>query len=78
MTPVGVMIIFHPAVLCLGIGSAMLSAGIMYAGMRSFNCKRLRIGVALFTGIVFFILFSLYTTFSFDLPPFHIETIAGL
>lgn len=78
MTPVGVMILIHPAVLCLGIGSALISAGVMYAGMRGFQSKRLRVSMAILTGAIFFVLFSIYTTFSFDLPPFHIETIAGL
>ena len=78
MTPVGVMILIHPAVLCLGIGSALLSAGLMYAGMRGFQSRRLRIGTAIATGVFFSPLFAIYTTCCFDLPPFHIETLQGL
>ncbi|MBQ8035969.1 MAG: hypothetical protein IJ268_03160 [Proteobacteria bacterium] len=78
MTPVGIMIIMQPAILCLGFAGALLSAGIMAFWARKLDNKLSRRLLPLLMGILFFTLFALYTSCSFNLPPVAFETITGL
>lgn len=78
MTPVGIMIIVQPAILCLGFSGALLSAGLTAFWARKLDNKLSRRLLPVLTGILFFTFFALYTTCSFSLPPFSVETITGL
>ena len=78
MTPFGLMILIQPAILCLGIASAMLSAGVMAIGTRRIDNRHVRRLLPVLTGSLFFTFFAIYTTVHFAMPPLTIETISGL
>lgn len=75
----GFMFLVQPAILCLTLGSSLVSLGIVWIYfIRRIEKKDVRIGLIALTFILSMVFFSLMTGLLYDMYPIHVEFIRPL